>query len=318
MRVYRSWTMFLSMSQIASSYKARDVEETIDIYFYRPLGYLVARGCIPLGITPNIVTIVSIFIGVAGGHLLWYRDVATNAWGMLLWVAADILDSADGQLARMTGHRSKLGRILDGVGGNLMFTSMYLHLFARMAVTFPEIHWVWLLLLVIAGGVSHSLQSSLADYYRNAYLKFVIDPLKSELEGSDDVRAEYDGIVFSRHPVKKFLMRIYLNYTLQQEVFSKKFQILRKKVSQKFGNEIPSWFSDEYRRLTLPMMKYYAILTTNTRIIVMAACVLLDVAWLYFVIEIVVINLVMALVTMRQEKISARMTASIDEHGVTA
>ncbi|HLB00426.1 MAG TPA: CDP-alcohol phosphatidyltransferase family protein, partial [Bacteroidota bacterium] len=170
------------MSRIASTYKAHDVEETIDVYFYRPLGYLVARVCIPLGITPNVITIVSIFIGVAGGHLLYYRDVSTNAWGMLLWVAADILDSTDGQLARMTDHRSKLGRILDGLGGNLMFMSMYLHLFARLAVTFPDVHWVWFGLLVLAGGVSHSLQSSLADYYRNAYLKFVIDPRKSELE----------------------------------------------------------------------------------------------------------------------------------------
>src|SRR3972149_3529208 len=116
------------MSRIASTYKAHDVEETIDVYFYRPLGYLVARVCIPLGITPNAVTIISIFIGVAGGHLLYYRDFALNAWGIALWVAADTLDSADGQLARMTGHRSKLGRILDGLGGNIMFVSIYLHL----------------------------------------------------------------------------------------------------------------------------------------------------------------------------------------------
>jgi len=306
------------MSRIASTYKARDVEETIDVWFYRPLGYLVARVCIPLGITPNIVTIVSIFIGVAGGHLLWYRDVATNAWGMTLWVVADILDSADGQLARMTSHRSKLGRILDGLGGNLMFASMYLHLFARMAVTFPEVHWAWFLLLVLAGGASHSLQSSLADYYRNAYLKFVVDPSKSELEGSDQVRAEYEAIGFRRHPLKKFLMRTYLNYTMQQESMSKNFQELRKKVAAEFGNAVPEWFSAEYRRLNLPLMKYYAILTTNTRIIVMAVCVLMDVVWLYFAVEIVGINLVMVLVTMRQEKLSAGLARAIDEHRVPA
>jgi phosphatidylglycerophosphate synthase len=307
----------LRMSRIASTYKARDVEEKIDVYFYRPLGYLVARACMPLGITPNTVTIVSIFIGVAGGHLLWYRDVATNAWAMFLWVVADILDSADGQLARMTAHRSKLGRILDGLGGNLMFTSMYLHLFARMTVTFPEIHWVWFLLLVITGGVSHSLQSSLADYYRNAYLKFVIDPNKSELEGSDTIRAEYEAIEFARHPLKKFLMRTYLNYTVQQEALSKNFQLLRKKVSAEFGIDIPAWFSEEYRRLNLPLMKYYAILTTNTRIIVMAACVLMDVVWLYFVVEVVGINIVMALVTRHQEKLSAGLAASIETHRVS-
>ncbi len=304
------------MSRIESTYKARDVEETIDIYFYRPLGYLVARVCIPLGITPNVVTVVSIFIGVAGGHLLFYRDVATNAWGMLLWVVADVLDSADGQLARMTSHRSKIGRILDGLGGNLMFMSMYLHLFARMTLTFPETHWLWFFLLVLAGGLSHSLQSSLADYYRNAYLKFVVDPGKSELEGSDGVRREYEGLEFSRQPVKKFLMRTYLNYTMQQEALSRNFQELRKKVAAEFGNEIPGWFSAEYRRLNLPLMKYYAVLTTNTRIIVMAACVLLDVPWLYFLVEVVGINLVMVLVTRHQEKLSAGLVRAVAERRV--
>ena len=86
------------MSQIESTYKALDVEETIDIWFYRPVGYYIATGCQKFGITPNVVTIISIFIGVAGGHLLYYQDFMTNLWGIILWVIADTLDSVDGQL----------------------------------------------------------------------------------------------------------------------------------------------------------------------------------------------------------------------------
>jgi phosphatidylglycerophosphate synthase len=300
------------MSQIASTYKARDVEETVDVWFYRPLGYLVAKACIPLGITPNAVTIASIVVGVACGHLFWYRDPALNAWGILLWVVADVFDSADGQIARMTNNRSKLGRILDGLAGNLIFTSMYLHLVARMAVTWPDVHWAWFLLLAVAGGVSHSLQSSLADYYRNAYLRFVVDPSRSELEGADEVRREYEALTFSAHPVKKFLMRIYLNYTVQQESLSKNFQVLRKKAAQEFGTEFPAWFSAEYRRLHLPMMKYYAILTTNTRMWVMMGAVLFDVPWVYFAAEIVLINALMVGVIVRHEKMSAGLCRDID------
>src|SRR5438552_861873 len=103
------WNTFdmssFSQSTIESTYKALDVEETIDMYFYRPLGYWIARACQSLGITPNVVTIISIFIGVTGGHLLYYRDATLNAYGILLWVIADTLDSVDGQLARMTNHR---------------------------------------------------------------------------------------------------------------------------------------------------------------------------------------------------------------------
>ncbi len=300
------------MSQIASTYKSRDVEETIDVYFYRPLGYFVARGCQIAGITPNAVTIVSIFIGVYGGHLLYYRDFMTNVWGFVLWIIADTLDSVDGQLARMTNHRSKIGRILDGLGGNLMFVSMYIHLFARMVTTFPDISWPLFLLLVLGGGISHSLQSSLADYYRNAYLKFVVDPSKSELEGANDLRREYEGIAFAEHPVKKVLLRIYLNYTIQQESLSKNFQTLRRRIAAEFGAQIPDWLRDEYRTMNRPLMKYYAIMTTNTRMIVMAICVLMDrVPW-YFIAEIVGINLVMVFVTMHQERLSAELCREID------
>ncbi|HJV33101.1 MAG TPA: CDP-alcohol phosphatidyltransferase family protein, partial [Patescibacteria group bacterium] len=229
-----------------------------------------------------------------------------------LWVIADTLDSVDGQLARMTNHRSKIGRILDGLGGNLMFLSIYLHLFARMVVTYDGVAWPWFLALVLAGGASHSLQSSLADYYRNAYLKFVVDPTKSELEGADEVRREYEATRFAEHPLKKFLMRVYLNYTVQQESLSRNFQRLRKLVASRYGQEIPAWFSTEYRTRNKPLMKYYAVLTTNTRMIVMSAAVLLDVVPLYFATEIVVINLIMVGTTVRQERLSAELTAMVE------
>lgn len=305
------------MSQIESTYKSIDVEETIDIYFYRPIGYVIAKLCRALGITPNVVTVVSIFIGVTGGHLLYYRDVTINIWGIVLWVIADTLDSVDGQLARMTNHKSKIGRILDGLGGNIMFMSIYLHLFARMVVTY-DIGWPWLLLFVLAGGASHSIQSSLADYYRNAYLKFVVDPAKSELEGADDVRREYEATQFSRNPLKKILLRTYLNYTVQQESLSKNFQRLRKLVASEFGQNVPSWFRDEYRAFNKPLMKYYAILTTNTRMIVMSVAVLINFVPLYFATEIIVINAIMIAVTMYQEKISAQLLATIEHRTVNA
>ncbi len=306
------------MSQIESTYKSRDVEETIDIYFYRPIGYVIARVCKALGITPNAVTIVSIIIGVAGGHLLYYRDFTLNLYGILLWVVADILDSVDGQLARMTNHKSKLGRILDGFGGNIIFLSIYLHLMARMIGMYPEVWWGWFFLLVLASGFSHSVQSALADYYRNAYLKFVVDPAKSELEGADEIREEYKTISFFRHPIKKILMRVYLNYTVEQEAFSKYFQRLRRMVDEQYGQAIPSWFKDEYRRTNKPLMKYYAILTTNIRMIVMAICVLSNRPVLFFATEIIVFNGVMVLVTMHQEKLSRLLAGMIEQQEVMA
>lgn len=297
------------MSQIESIYKAREIEEAIDIYFYRPLGYAVAVACRGLRITPNTVTILSIVIGVAGGHLLYYRDVAVNVWGFMLWVVADVLDSTDGQLARMTNQKSRLGRILDGLATNLIFLSMYGHLLARMVAGGGS---PWLCVLVLASAFSHSVQSAIADYYRNAYLKFVVDPERSELEGPADVRAEYEAISYSEHPIRKFLLRIYLNYTVEQEIFTKTFQELQSRVNQQFGHVLPTWFVEEYSRLNKPLMKYYALLVTNTRVIIMAVCVLIDHVQWYFWAEAFALNAVMLGVTLYQGRLNKGLLHQID------
>jgi hypothetical protein len=303
------------MSQIASTLKARDVEETLDIYFYRPLGYFAALAAKVLRLTPNAVTIISIFIGVVAGHLFYYRDFTINLWGIGLWIVADILDSADGQLARMTNTKSKIGRVLDGFATNIIFLSMYSHLFARIV---NMGYSPWWLLLVLAGGMSHSVQSSLADFYRNAYLKYVVDPAKSELHQVSEVRKEYASIRFMEHPFEKMLEWFYRDYTVRQEKLTKNFRQLRDLIEKKFGNAIPDWFREEYRRQNKPLMKYYAILTTNTRMIAMSICVLIDQPLSYFFVEAGAINVVMVVLNMYQGRVSARLLHEIEIHGAIA
>src|SRR5208283_4928342 len=107
-----------------------------------------------------------------------------------------------------------------------------------------------------------------------------------------------------------------LNYTVQQEALSNNFQQLRKKVASKFGQNVPEWFKDEYRAMNKPLMKYYAILTTNTRMIVMSIAVLIDFVPIYFGTEIIIINLIMIAVTMHQEKLSARLLSMMEQRTV--
>ena len=111
-----------------STLKSSDTEELIDIYFYRPIGYRLALMFQSLGITPNTVTIASIFIGMMGGVLFYYEDLSINIAGMLLLILANSFDSADGQLARMTNTKSMLGRVLDGLAGSFWFVVIHVAL----------------------------------------------------------------------------------------------------------------------------------------------------------------------------------------------
>lgn len=61
---------------VKSTYKAKDTEEIIDKIFYRHVGYVLAIASKALGLSPNAVTIISIFVGVAAGHFFYYESIS--------------------------------------------------------------------------------------------------------------------------------------------------------------------------------------------------------------------------------------------------
>ncbi|MBQ8676382.1 MAG: CDP-alcohol phosphatidyltransferase family protein, partial [Bacteroidaceae bacterium] len=104
---------------IKSSIKSADTEEWLDTVFTRPIGYLWARLFNHFDIHPNVVTVLSMILGVAAAVFFAFdadttRGFLLNLIGVLLLMWANFYDSADGQLARMTGKKTRVGRILDG------------------------------------------------------------------------------------------------------------------------------------------------------------------------------------------------------------
>src|SRR5918996_678519 len=120
-------------SRIAATYKAREVEGALDLYFYRPLGFRLAEFFAHLKMTPAGVSLLAGLLGVIAGHLYFYRNLAINIAGMVFHVCANTLDNADGQLARLTHQESRKGRIIDSVADHLVFASVYIHLTLRCA-----------------------------------------------------------------------------------------------------------------------------------------------------------------------------------------
>src|SRR5258707_540212 len=107
------------------------VEEWADGRFFRPAGWRIATTLAPTRISPDAVTLASLVLGVIAGHLFWYANPWINAAGVVLFIWSDVLDSADGQLARLRGTSTRMGRILDGLADSARFLSLYAHLGAR-------------------------------------------------------------------------------------------------------------------------------------------------------------------------------------------
>ena len=80
---------------LESTLKSSDTEEFIDIHFYRPIGYRWALFFQKLGVTPNAVTIASIFLGVGAGICFYFDNLSITILGIILLIWANSYDSAD-------------------------------------------------------------------------------------------------------------------------------------------------------------------------------------------------------------------------------
>jgi phosphatidylglycerophosphate synthase len=292
-----------------STLKHPDTEETIDLLFYRPLGYRFALWAEKHGVVPNAISVLSIFLGVGAGLLFYPADWRLNLPGILLLIAADICDSADGQLARMTGRFSRLGRILDGVCGDLWFITIYIAICCRL-----DFEWGWSIwILAAAAGACHSLQAAMADYYRNFHLFFVKGRSGSELEDARQVAADYRAISFRREPLYKVFMFFYRNYTREQEFFTPQMQRLRAQLRLRFGDRpIPVPLCNAFRVFSLPLMKYTNILSFNCRAILLSVTLLAGEPWIYFVGELTLFNLLLLYMITRHEIICRRFARRLE------
>ena len=103
--------------RVQATLKSEDTEGTFELYVTRTPGYLWALLFKKLHIHPIAVTLLSIVIGALAGYFFWWDDLYMNLIGMFLLIWANWYDCADGQLARMTGQKTLIGRILDGFAG---------------------------------------------------------------------------------------------------------------------------------------------------------------------------------------------------------
>lgn len=291
--------------QYRRTLKSEDTEEWFDLVFHRPLGFGWALLAKRLHISPNVITIASIFLGVGAAVLFWFNDLWLNIIGAILLLWADTFDSADGQLARMTKQYSRIGRILDGLSGDIWFVAIYVAICLRENVTFDFFmahHWViWVLASVT--GLCHATQAAMADYYRQFHLFFVKGKDGSELENAQHLWNKFHALSWRHNFWQKLVLMFYSNYTSGQEKRTPWMQRLRRLLAERFGQDIPAGFREKFRAASKPLMKYTNILSFNTRCFALFIALFIGMPWLYFAFELVVLNILLIYMMWRHEQI---------------
>lgn len=284
--------------QVLATMKSPDTEGPYELYVTRTPGYLWALLFRRLGVHPIAVTLVSMVLGCACGWFFSKDSLALNIIGMALLVVANWFDCADGQLARMTGKKTLIGRILDGFAGDAWFFCIYVGIAVRLSEQWGV--WIWLL-CVWAGAFCHARQCALADYYRNAHLYFT--GAGAELDRSEDIEAHCHQLAWSRKDwFEKLYLFFYASYTRGQENQTPRFQKLYNKVKEQWGNNIPTQFANRYRAYSKRLMPACQVLTFDARVWVLFISLLVGLPWIYPVAEVTAFEILRLRTRRRHER----------------
>ena len=323
--------------KVKKTLKSSETEDWLDYRLIRPLSYLWACLFARLGIHPNTVTILSMIIGAGScifyAHGSYYYEgiygLIMNTIAVLLLIWADIYDCTDGQLARMTGKKSQIGRILDGMAGFVWFVPIYLALvyrfynhhdieFNRLGIEETEQNviiatGIVFLLSLISGFVGMGGQQRLADYYIQIHLFFLKGEKGSELDNSAKQEEIYDNTPWKGNRIWKTFLKSYVTYTKKQEKQTPAFQKLMERIREKYGSEanMPKEIREEFHKNSKAIMGYNAMLTFNFRAGMFFIFCLADIPVANFIFEIVAMSLLTYYINHRHETFCRKIAERI-------
>uniref|UniRef100_A0AB33IUR7 CDP-alcohol phosphatidyltransferase family protein n=2 Tax=unclassified Prevotella TaxID=2638335 RepID=A0AB33IUR7_9BACT len=297
---------------LQASFKSQDTEEWLDVHFTRPIGLVFALFWNKLNVHPNAITILSIFLGIGAGYMFYFTDLMHNIMGVLLLMFANFCDSTDGQMARLTGKKTLVGRVLDGFSGDVWFACIYIAISLRLMnenMPYTDVKWgIWIWLLnIVAGLVCHSPQSSLSDYYRQIHLFFLKGKSGSELDNYASQRVVYEQMKKEGNLLGRIFYYNYANYCKSQEHRTPKFQTFFKRWQEQPSEDVRQEFLVGSR----PLMAYTNILTFNTRAIVIYITCLLNCPWVYPLFELSVMTCLYIYMHSRHESLCERLTGKL-------
>lgn len=319
--------------------KSTETEDWLDLHVIRPFCYIWAQVFAKFDVHPNTVTIWSMIIGAAScvwfAHGSFYYEgtagLLFNLGAIFLLMVADILDCTDGQLARLTGKKSRLGRILDGLAGFAWFFPIYSALVWRF-YQHHDLEFGWLgisdteqnalvgtavvfLMALVSGLWGLQGQQRLADYYIQVHLFFLKGEKGSELDTSEKQREIYEQMTSATPWYERMFQKSYIEYTKKQENVTPEFQKLMSSLKAKYGDieNVPQELREDAHRQSLALMPWNGLLTFNFRSFWLFLFCLLDVPVAVFLFETFAMGMLAMYVNRRHESFCRKLNGRISK-----
>lgn len=290
-----------------NSIKSFDTEEKLDLFFYRPFGFLIAKACLGTPISPTALTVVGLSLGLISGFF-FYDNQSTQSLiiASVLFVLAGVFDSSDGQLARMGGKSTKLGLILDGICDNFVFGSAY---FASVLTVMPIWGWtIWP--IAILAGFFHSVQSSMLDFYNREYLYFGAGKTKGDywnpsIEEAKNERDQANGI-------SRFLLGSRISWIWQQSVLTTRTSSQRNEWKKLANGPKAQEFQKLYCEYNRTILRFWRLMGANFHTILILIFVFYRrFDWYLIFCDIIALNIALVVLRYAQKRIDDSFQARL-------
>jgi CDP-alcohol phosphatidyltransferase len=243
------------------SLKMLEVEEVLDLVLYRPLALVFVRFVYKTPLTPNGVTFMSLLSGLAAAFFFSQGTVSGMAWGGIWYAIANVLDCSDGQLARLQGSGTPLGRLVDGVVDWVISVAIFVGLGMGLQRSTGDLSVWW---IVSAAGITSALHAFFFDLYQQQFIStvrgqknFVDRELEKARAGINESNAT------GGNPFRTLFLSIYIRY-LEAQQSSRSSEIEQRQYPPEL-----------YRDVNRNVMRFWTLLgpTTNRSLLMIAGLV---------------------------------------------
>lgn len=168
------------------SVKSEVSDELINTYVLRPVAGFLVRILYRTPITPNQVTVAAMLIGFVAALFYFAASPISILLAGICVTLKDLLDSADGQLARAKHQYSRSGRFLDSIGDFLVNLSVFTAIGYILTTSQGDFLYAALALLGFCG---LTLRVSYHVYYQTSFLhlqqRYAVNRITEEIRDED-------------------------------------------------------------------------------------------------------------------------------------
>ena len=280
-------------TEYKNSLKSIEIEEILDLIFYRPLAFLFVKTIYKTRLTPNQITGLALVFGLIADLFYAFGTHFYLILAALFLIVYDVLDCADGQLARLKKNGTPVGRIIDGIADYIVTIFAYIGIGVGFAASSENIMFFWI--LVISAGLSNAFHAISVDYFRNRFLDITQERSNVLQDGLAEFKEEYRLLSEKQGKYfQKIIIKLFLRYSSVQ--------------SNVAADEQQNTFvALDYYNATKRILHFWTYLGPTTQLTFLIVCSFLNKLEIYLWGMIIVGNLYAVLLHLIHRKIESKL-----------